>query len=274
MHTHTATTLLLLVATAHATCPVINHNQLNIAPCSQCTANNFVDGNTEVCGYCYATKSCQEITVGNMITGPCPAPTPTPSTNPLFNAVQTTKPKDPRYDYSLGTNGECDCRPEVYTNCSSCASLEHLGCTWVDSGTQYRTWKVPVFGSLVSHDQDLSLNNTCQSILSPEIKHYELLNGEGDLVFSLDTHTKVENFYWAQCNVSNSKFGALMVGLFILCAGACGAACACLGMYRMCCKKKRQKLQGVYYGAPSQNTTLLDASGRPVLVAHSAGRFA
>merc|ERR1712166_1111173 len=240
MHT---TTLFLLVATAHATCPVINHNQLNIAPCSQCTANNFVDGNTEVCGYCYATKSCQEITVGNMITGPCPAPTPTPSTNNMFNAVQATKPKDPRYDYSLGTNGECDCRPEVYTNCSSCASLEHLGCTWVDSGTQYRTWKVPVFGSLVSHDQDLSLNNTCQSILSPEIKHYELLNSEGDLVF-------------------------------ILCAGACGAACACLGVYRMCCKKKRQKLQGVYYGAPSQNTTLLDASGRPVLVAHSAGRFA
>ena len=40
-------------------------------------------------------------------------------------------------------------------------------------------------------DQNLFLNNSCQSILSPENKHYELFNDEGKLIFSLDTKTEV-----------------------------------------------------------------------------------
>merc|ERR1712166_1250358 len=201
MHT---TTLFLLVATAQATCPVINHNQLNIAPCSQCTANNFVDGNSEVCGYCYATKTCHEITVANMIAGPCPVPPP--PAPPAPPAPPSPPETDPAYDYSLGMNGECDCRPEKFTNCSSCASLEHLGCSWISTGMQYRTWSVPVLGSTITHQQDSWLNNTCQSILSPENRHYELLNDKGTLVFSLDTRTEVMKYFWAQCNLSNEGF--------------------------------------------------------------------
>jgi len=135
-------------------------------------------------------------------------------------------------------------------------------------------------GSVISHDQNLFLNNSCQSILSPENKHYELFNDEGKLIFSLDTKTEVWEYYWGQCNLSNAGFAYLMAGIFALCLGACAVACVMLGLYRMCCKRKRQYNKNTgqqpqrYYGAP-QRASLLDANGRPVVIvaAQNAGRF-
>lgn len=268
-------TTISLFRFATSTCPVIDHHKIvdNVAPCSVCTANNFVDGNQEVCGYCYATKTCHEITPLNMLVGPCPAPPSTPSPVPQDDDGTTTT--DPTYDYSLGLNGECDCRPEKYTNCSTCASMQHLGCTWVTQGQQFREYKVPVFGESLTYNQDSWLNNSCQSVLSPEVKHYELLNKKGNVVFTLNTYTEVTEYFWGQCSLSNAGFGLLMSGLFVLCLAVGFGACVGFMGFAACCgyRKKRISRQPLYYAAP--HTRLIDATGNPVVVvARSAGRFA
>jgi hypothetical protein len=142
---------------------------------------------------------------------------------------------------------------------------------------QYRKWTVPVLGNDVVHQQDSWLNNTCQSILSPEVRHYELLNSKGNLVFSLDTRTEVWEYFWAQCKLSNAGFAYLIIGMFALTAAVCAVGCVFLGCYRMCCKKKRSPARQQYYRASEQpRASLLDANGRPVVIVSSqgAGRFA
>ena len=259
----------LLVQSA---CPVIDHSKLidNVAPCSLCTQNNFVNGNQEVCGYCYQTQSCHEITALNMLTGPCPVP-PTPASSSDDGSSSSGK-TDPSYDYSLGLNGQCDCRPEKFTNCTSCANLKHLGCTWVTKGKQFRQWKVPILGSEVEYNQDSWLNNTCQSVLSPEVKHYELKNDRGDMVFSLNTRTEVFEYFWAQCSMSNETFMLLLTGIVFLCFLAAIGACFIMGCYKMCCRRtQRRRIQ--YKTPATRRTSLLDEYGRPVVVV-SAGQFA
>jgi hypothetical protein len=244
--------LLPAAAAAASRCPDVKKTPFGeVTPCAACTLNNFEDG-APLCGYCYATGNCVEVTAKNLLTGVCSRANSTAA----------------RYDYSLNTDGACDCRPDKWTNCSACASLSHMSCTWVSDGSRKDMWKIPVpfTKSTVTHESTTNLNGTCQSILSAETKHYELTNSKGDLVISLDTTNTVNDFFWGQCSISGAKFAALLVGVGVLSLAACATAGVC---YCACAAKKKrrqeqQQRQGIYYAAPGDQLL-----GAPVVVSYA-----
>ena len=241
-------------AVAMGRCPDIKRNALSkITPCAACTAKNFEDGEP-LCGYCYQTDSCVEVTKSNLLTGPC-------------SSANSTSAK---HDYSLGMGGTCDCRPSKWTNCSVCASLSHLSCTWVTEGSRTNVWKIPVpfTRSTVTHTSEVSLNGTCQSVLSDETKHYEITNSNGDVLISLDTTNKVNDFFWGQCSISGATFAALVIGLGCLTLAFCAASAICACICHARAKKRRlqkENYHSLHYAAPSE-TTLLAGQGAPVIV--------
>ena len=91
--------LLPVLATVQAAgstsrCPDVKKNPFGeITPCAACTVNNFEDGQP-LCGYCYSTGTCEEVTASSLLSGVCAS-------------ANTTAGK---YDYSLNTDGACDCR--------------------------------------------------------------------------------------------------------------------------------------------------------------------
>ena len=223
-----------------------------ITPCAVCTASNFQEG-APLCAYCYETGTCAEVTASNLLTGVCPSANSTAG----------------RYDYSLNTDGGCDCRPDKWTNCSACASLSHMSCTWISEGTRKDVWKIPVpfTHTTVTHEATSDLNGTCQSVLSAETKHYELTNSDGDLLISLDTTTTVKDYFWGQCAISGEKFAVLLVGACVLGLAICVIASVC---YCACARRKRQKQYQqqknmVYYAAPSDQLL----GGAPVVVSYA-----
>jgi len=245
--------LLIPAAAAGATsrCPDVKKNTFGeITPCAACTGNNFEEG-APLCGYCYATGNCVEVTATNLITGVC----------------QEANTTAARYDYSLNIDGACDCRPDKWTNCSACASLKHMSCTWVSDGSRKDVWKIPVpfTKSTVTHVSTSNLNGTCQSILSAETKHYELTNSEGELLISLDTTNSVNDFYWGQCSISGAKFAALLVGIGVISLAACVTVSVC---YCTCAARKKrrqqQQHQRVYYAMPGDQLL-----GAPVVVSYA-----
>ncbi len=249
-------------ATPQGACPDVDPDKLSIAPCAQCTAQNFQEG-APLCGYCYRTGTCAEVTVENILTGPCPEPPASPSPGPA--SAGRVSEEDPKYDYSLGINGDCDCRPDKWTTCEQCATLNNAQCTWISKGHQERTWKLPIpfTKTVVTHEQTVPLNGTCQNVLSPEAQKYELTDADGKLILSLTTESKVDDFYWAQCSMSGDSFAHLLVGVGVVALAATALTCVCC-----CCKRKRAPVpqRELYYPAPTVETQLLDPQGRPVRV--------
>ena len=172
------------------------------APCKACLA-------TEGNAWCYSSHSCQTISLELFKT--CP-------------------------DFSFNPD-TCLCRPDTFTNCQDCASLDHLGCIWMANAsvTQNVTFK---FGPVQP-----------QSIVQDSYwKQGRCVQGSGFSPFGLEIDESLDiygiqvnytqvvrptDWYWAQCSISGPAMAGSMLGGIPLVSLLC-----CLGCH--CCKKRRR----------------------------------
>jgi len=219
-------------------CPEID--PLDITPCKTCTRNNFMDGQQPLCAFCYATRSCVQVTKATIISGEsvCPKPA-TPSAAPSGQSTESVgdsgKEKERSDDYSLGLQKSCDCRPDLWTNCSSCANVQHLGCTWINNATVTREFKIPPLG--LSLTRVAQTNGTCMSIISAEVSEYDIASdSDGNVLFSMTEAWKVHDYYWGQCAVSGMGFAAIIIAAALLAAACAAGAC----LVACCCRRKKR----------------------------------
>lgn len=244
-------------ASSAVACPIVNAHRLSVLPCAQCTANNFQPG-SPLCGFCYATGSCVEITARNALVGPCAGPdAPAASPDAQYRNALYDGPVAPGQDYSLGLDGACDCRPGVWNDCRSCSA--HPRCSWVAGGTERRTWEFHLFGSTsVTHVQEVSLDGTCRRVLESE-RTYELTDSAGHALVSLEVEPHAREVYWAQCSVSGGPSRILLVGGGVFLVLGFGVCDLLRRLQRVCCGRDLRRRNPA-----SENTPLVGEHGNTI----------
>ena len=201
------------------------------APATSCTTclqgNDRVTSFDQIHGWCYSTSSCVLLTASLFRT--CP-------------------------DLTIDA-GTCVCRPDVYTDCASCASIKHLGCAWVSNATVTTNWTYQLpFVPLQSHASTFKYQHgRCASIQSvlpgAQTSHQGLTFPKVQVSVNVTTTTTPDQWYWAQCVITGVPFASLLLASLVC---GCGLVCCCC-----CCHRRRTR----------RRRLLLLAEQREVLVA-------
>ena len=161
--------------------------------------------------WCYATHSCWDVNL--TLFENCP-------------------------DFSLDPSS-CQCRPSVYTDCKQCASLQHMGCVWMDNASvaQNVSFKLgPIPPATVNHNSYWKRGRCISgSGFSPFGLETEdsFVFGGGAVQVNYTSLVVPTQWYWGQCSLTGPAMAGSLLG------GFCGLGMLCL-LGCCCCAKRRR----------------------------------
>ena len=122
-------------------------------------------------------------------------------------------------DFTIGA-ADCDCRPEAYRSCDDCATLEHLGCTWVQRGEVTRTFSVPDLGLSLSHTS--SVRNACRKLqrAAGTEAEYTVVDQHNRPLVQLSIRETATEWYEPSCKAAPGASRGTCHSLFCGCSSA------------------------------------------------------